>query len=78
MKHCTAVLVLAAFLGGCSSSASDSPLKARLPRLSGESGASLADCPTPRCLTVYVAPWCHYCRAATPLLIELRAYLQAR
>lgn len=37
---------------------------------------SLASCPTPKCLTVYVAPWCGYCRAATPSIIALRAYLK--
>ncbi len=47
----------------------------RLPTLVGNTGASLAACPTPKCLTVYVAPWCGYCRRATPLILQLRRHL---
>ncbi|MDD5655838.1 MAG: hypothetical protein PHF00_01090 [Elusimicrobia bacterium] len=50
----------------------------RLPTASAQAGAELSSCPTPKCLTVYVAPWCGYCRAATPRLIDLRAYLLGR
>ncbi|MBI4423903.1 MAG: redoxin family protein [Elusimicrobia bacterium] len=39
---------------------------------------SLASCPTRRCLTVYVAPWCGYCRRGTPLIRELRKVLQSK
>lgn len=48
----------------------------RLPTLSGATGSSLASCPTAKCLTVYVAPWCGYCRRATPLIIELQRRLR--
>ena len=49
-----------------------------LPKLDGSGSVSLASCPTPRCLAVYVAPWCHYCRAATPLIRELRQVLRSQ
>lgn len=35
----------------------------------------LKSCPARRCLTVYIAPWCHYCRSSTPALLALRDYL---
>lgn len=35
-------------------------------------------CPTPKCLTVYVAPWCGVCRSSTGMLAAFRDYLQAR
>ncbi|MBI5208863.1 MAG: TlpA family protein disulfide reductase [Elusimicrobia bacterium] len=38
-------------------------------------GSSLAACPTAKCLTVYVAPWCGYCRRATPIIVELQRRL---
>jgi thiol-disulfide isomerase/thioredoxin len=38
----------------------------------------LSSCPTPKCLTVVVAPWCGYCRASTEKLVELGSYLTAR
>ncbi|HVE14152.1 MAG TPA: redoxin family protein [Elusimicrobiota bacterium] len=39
---------------------------------------SLKSCPTPKCLTVYVAPWCGICRGATPFIKDLREYLSER
>jgi hypothetical protein len=52
----------------------------RLPTYAAQQGPSLAACAarTRKCLTVYVAPWCHYCRESTPMLIALRAYLGQR
>lgn len=41
----------------------------------GGPSVSLASCPAAKCLTVEVAPWCPYCRAATPMLLKLRPYL---
>jgi len=38
--------------------------------------ASLASCPTPKCFTVYVAPWCPYCHASTPSILGLRTFLE--
>ncbi len=37
--------------------------------------AALAACPTPKCLTVYVAPWCPHCRDATPAILTMRDFL---
>lgn len=74
-------LVLAAglmLLSACSRSARDTMPELRLPTLSSRPGASLASCPTVKCLTVYVAPWCGYCRAATPAIIALRRFLRER
>jgi hypothetical protein len=39
---------------------------------------ALASCPTRKCLTAYVAPWCPHCREATPAIIALRDYLKPR
>lgn len=47
-----------------------------LPTADGKANVSLASCPTERCLAVYVAPWCGYCRASTPLLKQLRPFLR--
>lgn len=47
-----------------------------LPTLSSKIAPSLAECPTPKCLTVYLSPWCGYCRQATPNIIVLRKYLE--
>jgi thiol-disulfide isomerase/thioredoxin len=49
----------------------------RLSNYSAQTGASLAACPTPKCMTAYVAPWCGYCRQSTPILLALREYLKA-
>ncbi len=46
--------------------------------LSSGKTVSLAGCPTAKCLTVVVAPWCGYCRAATPHVLALRDYLDSR
>ena len=46
--------------------------------LASEQKQSLAACPAAKCLTVYVAPWCRYCRAATPMILALRGYLQKK
>ncbi len=48
----------------------------RLPTYAAQQAASLASCSMAKCLTVYVAPWCGYCRAATPMLLKLRRYLK--
>ena len=50
----------------------------RLPTYAAQQAASLASCSMAKCLTVYVAPWCGSCRAATPMLLKLRRYLQDR
>jgi thiol-disulfide isomerase/thioredoxin len=38
----------------------------------------LASCPTAKCLTVYVAPWCPHCRNAGANILSLRDYLKAQ
>jgi thiol-disulfide isomerase/thioredoxin len=38
----------------------------------------MAGCPTERCLTVFLAPWCGYCRAATPAVRRLKEHFDAR
>lgn len=54
----------------------------KLPRaaLKTSSGkpVELATCPTEKCLTVVVAPWCGYCRSSTEKIVELDAFLAAR
>ncbi|MBI5629373.1 MAG: hypothetical protein HY921_00645 [Elusimicrobia bacterium] len=72
------VLLLSVCFSACSRRSNQFSLDVTLPRLSGGEGKSLASCPTPKCLTVYVAPWCGYCRAATPTFLALRTYLQGQ
>ena len=50
---------------------------ARLPTLGGVTGPSLASCPTEKCLTILVAPWCGVCHAEAPNFVILRHYLDA-
>ena len=37
---------------------------------------SLDSCPTAKCVTVYVTPWCPHCRNATANILTLRTYLK--
>ncbi len=73
-----ALLCALALFWGCAGSSQDSLPDLRLPTLSARLGASLASCPTAKCLTIYVAPWCGYCRAGTPLILALRRHLKER
>ena len=66
-----AVLLLAACGGGPSSKLPD----VRLATLGGPLGPSLSSCPTAKCLTVVVAPWCSVCHAVTPDIVRLRRFL---
>src|SRR5262245_832707 len=50
----------------------------KLPELSGKRAPSLASCSRPKCLTVYVAPWCGYGRHYTPHIIALRKFLDGK
>ena len=69
-----AVLAVLAACGGARDNISLPDMK--LPTYGSKTGSSLASCPTVKCLTVYVAPWCGYCRAATPLILALRDNLK--
>jgi hypothetical protein len=71
-----AVLALAACSGGADHSVRRLP-DARLPTLGGVVGPSLASCPTDKCLTILVAPWCGVCHAEAPNFVTLRHYLDA-
>lgn len=70
-------LAIAALAWTACSPAGKGMSEAELPTLAGSQGARLSSCPTPKCLTVYVAPWCGYCRASTPQIIALREFLKA-
>jgi len=48
-----------------------------LKTLGGAETVDLGKCPTPKCLTVYVSPWCGVCRRSTAFINELRKYLAA-
>ena len=69
----------AVLLTACARSAEGDRLPdLRLPTYAAAPSHSLSACGARKCLTVYVAPWCHYCRESTPMLIALRDYLGKR
>lgn len=78
MRTLTIALTVAAAFAGCSGEdaavASRLP-DTRLPTLGGPAGQSLAQCPTDKCLTVVVAPWCGVCHRAAPDIVRLRRFL---
>jgi thiol-disulfide isomerase/thioredoxin len=80
MKARAAALLLASgLLAGCSGGAATERLPdVRLPTLSAQDSPSLSSCRSGKCLTVYLAPWCHYCRESTPMLLGLRRFLDER
>ncbi len=43
-----------------------------------EKKVSLKSCPTEKCLSIYMAPWCGVCRASTDLVKELQPWLAER
>ena len=73
-----AALAAAGALSGCSTTGRDTLPEVSLPSLGSGAKTSLTSCPTAKCLTVYVAPWCPYCRAATPMIVALKEYLKDR
>lgn len=76
VRAAAVALLLAAGLAACSSGGAPRGLpNLRLPTLGGISGPSLASCPTAKCLTVLVAPWCGICHHAAPSIVRLRRYL---
>ena len=81
MRFLFRAALAAAVLGGCAGN--DQSLGSQLPDIqlvmphSGEMAASLAGCPTEKCLTVVVAPWCSICHSATGNINSLRGYLKA-
>jgi hypothetical protein len=71
-------LLAAALLAtaGCGGSGPGAALPdVRLRTLGGDVGPSLATCPTAKCLTVLVAPWCGVCHAVSGDVVRLRRYL---
>jgi hypothetical protein len=70
------IFALAACSGGGSHAQRTLP-DARLPTLGGVTGPSLASCPTEKCLTILVAPWCGVCHAEAPNFVTLRHFLDA-
>lgn len=70
-------MLLAAALAACGSDKSSLP-DVRLPTLGGAMGESLASCPTEKCLTVLVAPWCGVCHQVSGDVVRLRRHLDSR
>jgi len=77
MKALAGWLALIAALAACSGadSAARRLPDVRLPTLGGPKGPSLAACPTEKCLTVVVAPWCGVCHRAAADIVRLRRFL---
>lgn len=79
MRPYAAVLALAVALSACSGGGEASRAQTlpdvRLNTLAGVPGPSLATCPTDKCLTVLVAPWCSVCHRAASSIVILRRYL---
>lgn len=74
-----AFVVLAAVLGACSKAGDPAAFgDVELRTLASAAPVSLKSCPKPKCLTVYVAPWCGYCRGATPMINALAKWLEPR
>lgn len=81
MKPLAVALAFAAALTGCSgpSGTAQRPLPdERLAMLSGALAPSLSTCPTDKCLTVLVAPWCSVCHGAVPEIVAFRKWLKER
>lgn len=82
MRLLASAALLASLFCACSSGGLES-YGARLPDIrlvmpaTGEDGASLATCPTEKCLTVVVAPWCTVCHAFTDNIKSVRGFLRA-
>jgi len=75
----TLLLLAAGLLAACAGNEGTEKLPdVRLPTYSAQESPSLKSCPARKCLTVYVAPWCHYCRESTPMLLGLRGFLKTR
>jgi hypothetical protein len=60
------------------SKAKDSVLDVDLPTADGNAMVWLAGCPTAKCLTIYVAPWCGVCREGSGAIKALSAHLTGR
>lgn len=50
----------------------------RLATVAGPLAASLSTCPTDKCLTVIVAPWCGICRKEAPNIVQFRRWLATK
>lgn len=49
-----------------------------LQKVGGGGAVNIEACPTAKCLTVIVAPWCGVCRSSTGFITAFAAYLKAR
>lgn len=80
MRPTALVLALAAALAAaCSGAPAARALPdQKLPTLGGVPGPSLASCPTDKCLTVLVAPWCAICRGEAGNIVVFRRWLDRR
>ncbi len=70
------VLAASAALSACTSR--PELTEAPLATLAGPNAPPLSECPTSKCLTVVVAPWCGVCHAIVPYILALRHYLAAK
>lgn len=70
-----AALALAACVCACSSRPELTEVP--LTTLAGAKAPALSACPTAKCVTVVVTPWCGVCHASAPNILDLQKHLAA-
>src|SRR5579859_1057433 len=77
--RCFAVFAFAAFAATAQIAAGSLSFEGlKAPTLGTAIPQPLDRCLTAQCLTIYLAPWCPYCRASTPLILALREFLRMK
>lgn len=76
MRYLTVLILALGAAAGCAGKSSFAGVE--LASVDGSKSVPLDQCPTPKCLTVYVAPWCPYCVRSTGIIRNTRESLRAR
>lgn len=72
----TAILA-AASLSACGWFSEKLPNR-ELATLAGGTAPNLRSCPTAKCLTIVLAPWCGVCHQVVPYVLDLRKHLETK